>query len=126
MIERRSGKWWDKAIRRGTSIHVIEMAGMICGYVTFGLNRARALPQEGEIYELYLLPEYQGVGLGKRLFAAARQTLEAHGCSGLVIWALEDNGQASGFYEALGGKDAAQGFESFDGQTLRKLAYVWA
>ena len=31
--------------------------------------------QQGEIYELYLRPEYQGIGLGSRLFSAARARL---------------------------------------------------
>lgn len=125
MVNRRDHTWWERAIDRGTSISVIDMGNTICGYATMGLNRAPTLPQDGEIYELYLLPEYQGVGLGRRLFNAARQSLQAHGCKGLVVWALEDNEPANQFYAALGGKDVAQGFESFDGKAMRKFAYIW-
>ena len=75
MIERRGARWWGRAIRGSTSILVLDVGGTIAGYATLGLNRARALPQEGEIYELYLLPEYQGVGLGRRLFDEARRFL---------------------------------------------------
>jgi len=125
MINRRSGRWWERAIRRGTSIQVAEMNGRVCGYVTYGLNRAQALSQEGEVYELYLLPEYQGVGLGKRLFRAAGRALLDHGCHGLVAWSLEDNINALGFYAALGGSVVAQGSERFDTEILRKQAFVW-
>ena len=125
MINRRDGAWWTRAIRRGTSILVIDFAGTIAGYVTYGLNRARALPQDGEIYELYLLPEYQGIGLGSRLFDAARRELSAHGCSGLVVWALEENTPALDFYTAKGGRDVAEGSETFDGRPLAKVAFVW-
>ena len=72
MIARRNAGWWKRAISRGTSVMVVDMGGMIAGYCTFGINRARALPQDGEIYELYIRPEYQGIGVGSRLFGAAR------------------------------------------------------
>ncbi|MCI5075531.1 GNAT family N-acetyltransferase [Oricola sp.] len=125
MIVRRHSGWWKRAIERGTSVMVVDFAGTIAGYCTFGLNRARALPQEGEIYELYIRPEYQGIGVGTRLFSAARDDLKAHGCDGLVIWALEDNTMAMNFYAGHGGKDIAQGFETFEGRQLRKIAWVW-
>ena len=72
MIQRRNAGWWQRAIQRGTSVLVVGFGGKIAGYSTFGLNRARALPQDGEIYELYIRPEYQGIGVGSRLFGAAR------------------------------------------------------
>jgi len=125
MIGRRDHRWWQRAIRRGTSMLVIDMDGIIAGYVTFGLNRARALPQDGEVYELYLRPEYQGIGLGSRLFSAARERLVGHGCSGMVVWALKDNHGALEFYQGKGGTPVAEGAETFDGQRLRKIAFVW-
>ncbi len=125
MIGRRHAGWWKRAIQRGTSVLVVDFGGAIAGYCTFGLTRARALPQEGEIYELYIRPEYQGIGVGTRLFNAARTDLRNHGCDGLVIWALEDNDMAMNFYAGHGGKDIAQGYETFEDQRLRKIAFVW-
>ena len=61
---RRGPRWWDRAIRRGTAILVLELGNVVCGYATIGPNRARNLAQKGEVYELYLKPEYQGIGLG--------------------------------------------------------------
>ena len=88
-------------------------------------NRSRDLPQQGEIYELYIRPEYQGVGFGSRLFAAARQKLKSHGLKGLVVWALEENAGALDFYAGAGGRDVAEGVEVFDSKALRKVAFVW-
>ena len=104
---------------------VVEIGGKIAGYATLGRNRARELPQQGEIYELYLRPEYQGIGLGTRLFAAAREQLAAHGLKGLVVWALEENHNALAFYAGAGGRDVAEGVEVFDQKALRKVAFVW-
>lgn len=125
MINRRGGQWWANAIRRAATVLVIEVGGKVAGYATLGRNRARELKQEGEIYELYLKPECQGVGLGSRLFGAARERLAAHGLKGLVVWALEDNVNAVSFYLGAGGRDIAEGVEVFDQKALRKIAFVW-
>ena len=47
IIARRGPRWWDRAIRRGTAILVLEVGGAICGYATVGPNRARNLRPEG-------------------------------------------------------------------------------
>jgi ribosomal protein S18 acetylase RimI-like enzyme len=125
MVNRRGSDWWANAIRRAASVLVVEIGGKVAGYATIGRNRARELPQQGEIYELYLKPEYQGVGLGSRLFAEARRRLAGHGLRGLVVWALEDNSNAVGFYAGAGGRDAAEGVEIFDQKALKKIAFVW-
>ncbi len=125
MITRRGAAWWANAIRRSATVLVAELGGEIVGYATIGRNRARELPQQGEIYELYLKPEYQGVGLGSRLFAAARRRLTDHGLRGLVVWALEDNANALSFYAGFGGRDIAEGVEVFEQRALRKIAFVW-
>src|SRR6201990_236365 len=88
---RRGADWWANATPRAATVLVVEIGGKVAGYATIGKNRARELRQQGEIYELYLRPEYQGIGLGSRLFKAARARLANHGLKGMVVWALEDN-----------------------------------
>ena len=125
MVNRRGSGWWANAVRRASAVLVIECGDVIAGYATLGRNRARELPQQGEIYELYLLPEYQGVGLGTRLFEAARDRLSRHGLRGTVVWALEENTGALSFYEGAGGRDVAEGIEVFEQKALKKVAFVW-
>ncbi|MBX3567937.1 MAG: GNAT family N-acetyltransferase [Rhizobiaceae bacterium] len=125
MVSRRGSDWWSHAIRRSATVLVVVIGGEIVGYATLGRNRARELSQQGEIYELYLKPEYQGVGLGSRLFAAARRKLADHGLEGTVVWALEENTGATAFYEGAGGRDIAEGVEVFDQKALKKVAYIF-
>jgi ribosomal protein S18 acetylase RimI-like enzyme len=125
MINRRGDDWWANAIRKAAVVLVVEIGGKVAGYATIGKNRARELSQQGEIYELYLLPECQGIGLGSRLFAAAREKLADFGLKGMVVWALEDNVGALSFYEGAGGRDIAEGVEIFDQKALKKVAFVW-
>ena len=70
-------------------------------------------------------PEYQGVGLGSRLFKAARRRLAEHGLKGLVVWALEENDGALAFYAGAGGRDIAEGVEVFEHKAMKKVAFVW-
>jgi ribosomal protein S18 acetylase RimI-like enzyme len=125
MLERRGDAWWRRAASGPSTLLVVEIAGRIVGYATIGLNRATALKQEGEIYELYLLPEFQGTGLGNYLFRECRNALGSLGLSGLVAWCLEDSDNAVTFFRATGGMDIAEGMEDFAGTSLRKLGFVW-
>ncbi|MBY4592112.1 MULTISPECIES: GNAT family N-acetyltransferase [Rhizobium] len=125
MIERRGENWWRKATRGPATLLVLDVAGTVAGYATLGLNRARALPQEGEIYELYLRPEYQGIGLGRMLFGEARRLLKSLGCNGLVVWCLEENESAGRFYRHHGGVDFCEGMENFDHKQLKKIGFIW-
>ena len=103
LITRRGPDWWDSAIRKGSRIALLAFGDKVAGYANYGRNRARSLFYDGEIYELYLRPEYQGLGFGRRLFTAARRDLAQSGLKSLVVWALSDNEPAVEFYRALGG-----------------------
>ena len=103
LITRRGPDWWDGAIRKGSRIALLAFGDTIAGYANYGRNRARSLYYDGEIYELYLRPEFQGLGFGRRLFTSARRDLAQSGLKSLVIWALSDNDPAVEFYRALGG-----------------------
>ena len=80
----------------------------------------------GEIYELYFLPVYQGIGLGEHLFEACRQSLDVRKMDGLVVWALADNDMAIEFYRHRGGKPAGEVIEAFGPIRLAKIGFRWA
>jgi len=125
LVMRRGPDWWDSAIRKGSRISILVFGEVVAGYANYGRNRARTLSYDGEIYELYLRPEFQGLGLGRRLFTAARKDLATSGMKSLVIWALSDNDNAVGFYQALGGRPVARSSERFGKRTLDKVAFGW-
>ncbi len=125
MVERRGPTWWARAIERRTRIIVLSFGGTIAGYASYGRNRASKLPFGGEIFELYVMPEFQGIGLGKRLFNAVRRDLAGNEIRNLVVWALADNEQACGFYRRLGGHLVDRSSERFDDVLIDKLAFAW-
>jgi len=125
LINRRGPQWWDSAIRKGSRINVMVFGEQIAGYANYGRNRARSLQYQGEIYELYLRPEFQGLGFGRRLFGAAKRDLNLSGLKSIVIWALTDNDPALELYRAMGGRMVARSSEQFGSKTLDKVALGW-
>lgn len=78
-----------------------ENGDRVAGFVCF-LRRARqivSVPEAGEIVALYVLKEYQGLGLGKMLLEAALSWL----CRPrTALFVLKGNEKAIGFYEHMG------------------------
>jgi ribosomal protein S18 acetylase RimI-like enzyme len=125
LISRRGPAWWESAIRKGSRVSILAFGERIAGYANYGRNRAKSLHYDGEIYELYLRPEFQGLGFGRRLFTAARRDLAQSGLKSLVVWALSDNDPAVEFYRALGGRAVARSSEKFGARVLDKVAFGW-
>jgi len=125
MLSRRGLRWWRSTVSRGRPLAVLDIGQGVAGYASYGRCRDRALPADGEIDELYLLPEYQGVGLGRRLFRAVCNDLRAHEMSRIALWALADNHRACAFYEGMGGRSIARIEERIGGIPLAKVAYLF-
>ncbi len=70
IVSRRGASWWRSAILRGSGLLVFEFGGKVAGYVSFGRNRTKTPPYTGEIFELYVSPTHQGLGLARFFFKA--------------------------------------------------------
>jgi ribosomal protein S18 acetylase RimI-like enzyme len=75
----------------------------IIGTVMGGAAHVGPWPEAGEIYLLYVRPDKQGQGVGKKLLETAVRHLAQHSMTKLVIRCLDTNVPACGFYEACGG-----------------------
>jgi ribosomal protein S18 acetylase RimI-like enzyme len=125
MFSRRSEAWWRSTVSRGRPLVVLDLGQGAVGYASYGRCRDRSLPANGEIDELHLLPEYQGIGFGRRLFKAVRNDMADRGLARIVVWCLSDNERACAFYRRLGGRPVAETRESIAGADLRKQAYLF-
>ncbi len=124
MISRRSASWWKRAISCGEGILVSDIAGTPAGYATWG--NARGLNRhKGEIYELYVLPSHQGLGVGEHLFEGCRARLDERNLNGLVVWALSDNTPAIDFYWRRGGRPTRRSYDTFGERRLEKIGFEW-
>jgi ribosomal protein S18 acetylase RimI-like enzyme len=123
MVMRRGPAWWRRAIAGGTRLIVLDFADRVAGYASYGRNRMPSLNYAGEIFELYLAPEYQGVGLGRRMFESAQRDLSEHGYPTFVVWALADNERALAFYQRLGGRVVRRAPERFGAEVRERVAF---
>jgi ribosomal protein S18 acetylase RimI-like enzyme len=123
MISQRSPQWWLGATQRVRPLVVVETAEAVVGYAVYGPARGRLLQASGEIDELYIRPDHQGLGLGRRLFRAVRNDLSDHGLVIAGVWALEENTRARTFYAGLGGIEAARSVDRLAGAVLPKVGF---
>jgi GNAT superfamily N-acetyltransferase len=86
-------------------------------------NRA-AENRAAEIYSLYLAPDWQGRGWGKRLVSALAQRLAQDGAERCFLWCFEDNPNRS-FFARLGGEIIASGQVLMADCRPRETAYGW-
>jgi len=83
---------------------VAVQADAIVGWVSAGRCRDadRPGPGHGEVYAIYVLPEWWGRGAGRLLMAHAVRALTEAGQPDITLWVLEANEQARRFYAAAG------------------------
>lgn len=125
MIAKRVPEWWQRLIAQGTHMLVLELEGNLAGYAMVGAGRYGPAGYAGEIYEIYIRPTHQGVGLGTRLFTAAVAELARLGHAGVMAWSLADAELACRFFEARGGREFARSELIYPARTLKRIAYGW-
>jgi ribosomal protein S18 acetylase RimI-like enzyme len=101
----RGAERFREAIASGSEeIYVVEEKGSIAGFLALGPCRDGGVDEEstGEIYALYLSPEYWRKGIGRSMCREAEGMLKSQGHSQVVLWVFEDNQRARRFYETMG------------------------
>lgn len=91
---------WADSIAAGRSrLHVAVLDNQVIGYAGVGPERDPAAPPHtGELYALYVHPDYWGTGAGRALADAACADLRAADCTTVRLWVLEANTRARRFY----------------------------
>lgn len=119
---------WRSLLNAGDAALVVtDPAGGpgIVGFGGYGPNRERNLPYSGEVYTLYVAPDYQNQGLGSRLLRAMFDQLRGDGHDSAIIWVLALN-PSRFFYERQGGAKIAERNEFLWGVSVRELGYGWS
>jgi ribosomal protein S18 acetylase RimI-like enzyme len=111
--------------REDQLILVSEESGEIQAFACAFLD---ADPEWGTLLDnLHVIPGLKGRGLGRQLMSKVAENIQQHGLhSTLHLWVYEQNTQARGFYERLGGVIADCVAEAApDGSRVNALRYVW-
>ena len=87
---------------------------------------AMGLPgYDGEIYAVYVLAQHQRRGIGRQLMGVSARHLMDQGFGAAMLWALEANGRARAFYEALGGQLIGRKTKDIADTPQIEVAYGW-
>ena len=102
---------------------VAEINGVIDGYAMISNFYDSDLAARGLfVHDLYVTPEAQGHGLGKRLMAFVATDGVRHGARTVWLGVYSANTKARAFYAALGARDEDARILQFDGDGLSALA----
>jgi ribosomal protein S18 acetylase RimI-like enzyme len=85
--------WAEALSDQEVEVYVAEVEGVPAGAVSVG---------KGFLSTLYVLPAYQGSGVGSALHDLALERLRAHGFQEARLWTLEGNDAGRRFYERRG------------------------
>ncbi|MFD2761555.1 GNAT family N-acetyltransferase [Lentibacillus juripiscarius] len=118
-------KLWKQNVHK-MIVFVAEMDdGEIVGFSTGGQEREGKFDgYDGELYAIYILQDYQGRGIGRKLVEPVVDELVRNGINSMLVWVLEGNG-AKHFYEKLGGEKIDTADITIGGAELKETAYGW-
>lgn len=147
--QERAGAWEQRLIARARSDDADEPDFLLAerpadgpgpaevvGIATIGPQRpssggetaadepARLPSPVGEVWMVNVLPTAWADGVGSALLTAAAGRLRDLGYRSMVLWVLEDNDRARGFYERNGWvHDGTTKTETFGGRPLVEVRY---
>ncbi|MDR3263993.1 MAG: GNAT family N-acetyltransferase [Clostridiales bacterium] len=79
-----------------------KVVGILAVMLLSNYERYRALGY-ADLESLHVLPEYQGIGIGRKLFDTAIKILLKNGADKMIIGVLKDNHKARAVYQKWGG-----------------------
>jgi len=121
---RREAGWRGVILREPRDVRVAtDATGAILGFGSCGPNRVdRSF--SGEVFTLYVAPDWQNRGIGRRLLIALFRRLVAAGRRSAIVWVLRDN-PSRFFYERLGARQVSRKRLAVGGAAVEAIAYGW-
>ena len=103
---------------------VIHNDKKIVGFISGGPERTKRFDFDAEIYNIYLLKEYQKQGLGARLLKVFADEMKNNGYESILVWILKQN-PSSRFYERYQAQPVGVEQTSIGEGTYQETAYGW-
>lgn len=96
----------------------------IVGMTFGGPQRSSDYSYEGEIYAIYVLKEYQQLGIGTKLFLKMNEILRNQNMNSLLVWVVKGN-PSTAFYQKMGGKPLEEKIAIVHNAQVHEIGYVW-
>lgn len=111
---------WQKAFKEENDgswfcILVVNKKNELVGFAKGKINKDEHSTQlHGDLNKIYLLTDYQRLGLGKKLFGIVVQRFLSKGVNDMVLFGVPQNPSCA-FHEAMGGERLFSEKGTFDG-----------
>ncbi|MEH7387188.1 GNAT family N-acetyltransferase [Bacillus sp. JJ1521] len=116
---------WKRGIPNGHVFVAENENGEIVGFACGGKERSGNYESyQGELYAIYILKEYQGQGLGKKLVVPVVKQLLDKDINTMLVLVLVEN-KSCLFYETLGARKLDTLEVDIGGKTLKEAVYGW-
>lgn len=128
MCQRTHTARWARILGQRKNREIVLVAELgthgVIGFGSCGRVREKRLPQAGEIFTLYIQPEFQDRGIGRRLLCHLFDALVARSMTSAVAWVLAEN-PSRFFYETMRGRRVAERDETLWNTVVHEVAYGW-
>jgi ribosomal protein S18 acetylase RimI-like enzyme len=98
----------------------------IVGYALCGKNSHEKFGFDAELYAIYLLKEYQGKGIGKKLFIRSIEESKRRGFTSVLLFVLSSNTGSRKFYESFNPDFTADETITIDNGQYCDICYGWS
>lgn len=124
--ENRLSHWKEilqKNDESATFVALIE--DQIVGFISGGKNRHSETHYDSELFAIYVLEQFQGLGIGTNLIKHLFKHLSQAHLKSMIVWVAENNPYKK-FYETLGAEQTTLTKQYKVGNTeLTIIAYGW-
>ena len=104
-VQKRQAFWREAIDYAEPQVLVAHIDNQITGFAGFDRSRDKGTPPTmGEIWAIYVNPNYWDKGVGLALWDAAREGLQDEGCTHVSVWLPIANERAMRFHELAGFK----------------------
>src|SRR3984893_7948902 len=123
-VRRRELGWRNVILRDPRDVRVAVGDGdALLGFGSCGPNRGDRR-FAGEVFTLYVAPDWQNQGIGRRLLIALFRRLVAAGRSSAIVWVLRGKPSRC-FYQRLGAQQVSRKSLAVGGTAIEAIAYGW-
>ncbi|MGG0412297.1 N-acetyltransferase family protein [Peribacillus simplex] len=123
--EQRKDIWIKNITKDGNYVYVAENnEGKIVGFISGGKRETNKVEDSGDLTAIYILENFQRMGIGKKLIKELFLKFEELGFKAIFVEVLEDN-ESRYFYEAFGAELIKTDKIKMAGAELNLLVYEW-
>jgi ribosomal protein S18 acetylase RimI-like enzyme len=124
-IDQRELDWKERLLRPGRTTFVARIDKSIVGWIGVGRYRGESSETNcGEVYGIYVSPDYFGRGVGSKLWKFGISHLVNQSFRKLAVWVLRDNHRARLFYDSKGFRlDGSERLYKAYGMSLEEVRY---